>query len=280
MIGSAHGGVGLRHVKRAEVESLAMTMPPLTEQRRITAIVAEKMAAVERARVATEAQIKAAKALPAAYLRAEFESEEAQQWPRVRLTEVLLDVRNGIYKPDEFYGTGTRILKMFNIGRMDGTWSLSRIDKVRLGHEEERLYVLHPGDILMNRVNSRELVGKCAVVDYFAAGAVFESKNMRLRLNLAMAFPTYVAAFLNSAYGRQQIDQRVRQIVGQATINRSDLDSIEIPLPTVDEQARHASRLGSRFAMAADLNRRLDERLADMKALSPALLRGAFSGKL
>ncbi len=60
---------------------LSIPLPPLAEQRRIAAILAARMAAVERARAAAEAQLAAARTLPAAELRAVFESDEARAWP-------------------------------------------------------------------------------------------------------------------------------------------------------------------------------------------------------
>jgi hypothetical protein len=84
-------------------------------------------------------------------------------WRWVLMSEVIAETRNGLYKPDTFYGRGTPILKMFNIGRLDGTWNLETLDRLEVTEAEFQTYRLHAGDLLLNRVNSRELVGKCAV---------------------------------------------------------------------------------------------------------------------
>jgi len=55
-----------------------------------------------------------------------------------------------------------------------------------------------PGDILLNRVNTPELVGKCAVITNQIGKAVFESKNIRVRVDQQRALPDYVAAYINS----------------------------------------------------------------------------------
>ena len=80
--------IGQSAINSIKLFALERPLPPLPEQRRIAAILNEQMAAVERARTASEAQLAAAKALPAAYLRVVFESEEARGWPRRRLGEV------------------------------------------------------------------------------------------------------------------------------------------------------------------------------------------------
>jgi type I restriction enzyme S subunit len=90
----------LPRIRTEEVASVHIDLPPLAEQRRIAAILAEQMAAVERARAAAEAQVEAAEALSIAHLREAFGSEEAQTWPRRRIAEIA-SVNGGIQKsPD------------------------------------------------------------------------------------------------------------------------------------------------------------------------------------
>ena len=82
-------------LKQSTVEGISIPLPPLTEQERLTAILTEQMASVERARAAAETQLEAAKALPGAYLHAVFNSQEAQEWPRKRLGDVG-DIVSGV----------------------------------------------------------------------------------------------------------------------------------------------------------------------------------------
>lgn len=205
-------------------------------------------------------------------------ASKTRQWDQVPLGRLIIDTRNGLYKPDTFYGSGTPILKMFNIGRLDGTWNLERVDQLRLTKHEHDLFALSPGDLLVNRVNSRELVGKCAVVDNRTEGFVFESKNMRLRVDPEMVLPEWVAYWLNAIGGRDQFDAKMKQAIGQATINRGDLNSITIPLPPLAEQQRLAGRLREQLAAVADARTALQAQLAAVDRLPAALLREVFGG--
>jgi len=275
--------IGQSAVKADKLLTLDFPLPPLPEQRRIAGVLHEQMAAVEKARAAAQARLEAVKTLPAAFLRQVFPQPGQPLlpgWRWVRLGEVLQETRNGLYKPDTYYGTGTRILKMFNIGRLDGAWDLSRLDFIELTEKESAAYRLEEGDILFNRVNSNELVGKCAVVDSHTAGAVYESKNMRLRLDSAKACSHFAATFLNSSGGRNQIEKRLKQIVGQATVNRSDLDSLEIPLPPLAEQRRIAGVLRQQMAVVEMARTAAEEELQTINALPAALLRRAFNGEV
>ncbi len=274
------GTVGQQRVGTEFFATAKIPIPPLPEQRRIVSILDEHLTAVEQARAAVEAQLDAATGLRAAYLREVLDGRAAQGWPVVSLAELGLNTRNGTYKPDSFYGDGVPILKMFNIGRLDGTWLLQRVDRVRLTPREFETYRLRRGDILVNRVNSRELVGKCAVVDHRLEGAVFESKNMRLRLNPKRVLPSFVATWLNSEKGRQQILSRMRAIVGQATINRSDLQSIEISLPILRDQQLLMNKLEETISTVRSLARKLAAQLETVKGVPASLLRRAFSGMI
>lgn len=199
-------------------------------------------------------------------------------FPDATLGTLLADTRNGIYKHEKFYGRGVRILKMFNIGRLDGRWDLSRVDMVELSSDEAEAYRLREGDILFNRVNSRELVGKCAVVSADLDGCVFESKNMRLRFDLKKAYPRYIALLLNGELGRQQIQAKVRQIAGMATLNRADVESISLPTPSIADQRRIASALDAQLAAIEQARAATKRRVEAAEALEGAILREAFHG--
>jgi len=268
------GAVGQQRVPEAFVADLVLPVPPLAEQRRIVARLTEQLAAVERTCKAAEARVSAARECVPSYVRAFL--ERGKDWPRVRLADLIEHTRNGLYKPDEYYGDGNPILKMFNIGRLDGTWDLRRVDRIRVSEEELSAYRLVEGDILVNRVNSRELVGKCAVADSRVSGAVFESKNVRLRLLKAKASPVFVATVLNSPVGRDQFARSLKQIVGMATISRPDLDAVVLPLPPLAEQEAIAAYLTVLRSIAAKLAAGAEAELAAIEALPAAVLREAF----
>jgi type I restriction enzyme S subunit len=275
------GVTGARMPRANMRELLAVTVPvpPLREQQRIARTLREKFAELDRARRALADQLDAAEKLHAAHLRLVFHEHE-RRWPSFSLGELLSETRNGLYKPDSFYGRGVPIVKMYNIGRLNGCWDLSRLDRLELTAGEAELYALHKGDIVLNRVNSRELVGKCAVVDEATVGAVFESKNMRLRLDTDRADPYFVERFLNGYMGRSQIEGRIKQIAGMATLSRPDLDHFVIPLPSLVQQREIVAQQFDFLRQARMLRASLSDQLTALDRYPAALLRDAFAGRL
>lgn len=136
---------------------------------------------------------------------------------------------------------GAPVLRMPNL--QDGDWDLSDLKYTTLDEDKRASYRLEHGDMLFNRTNSKELVGKCAVFheagDWYFAGYL-----IRVRVEDQDDYlPEFLARFLNSDVGRVQIDQISRQIIGMANANAEEIKALLVPKPPPDVQA----------AMVADL---------------------------
>mgnify|MGYP000904893822 FL=1 len=108
-----------------------------------------------------------------------------------RLGDVAESMKNGMYKPASEYGDdGIPCLRMYNIDAGAIVWR--DIKRMRVSDAEREDYGLREGDLLVNRVNSRELVGKTAVIPFGLEPSVFESKNIRLRLKADKARAKFI----------------------------------------------------------------------------------------
>jgi type I restriction enzyme S subunit len=128
---------------------------------------------------------------------------------------------------------GTPVIRMNNI--IEGELNLSNLKYILLPEKNENALLLKKGDILFNRTNSKDLVGKCAVF-HESGNYVFASYLIRVRADKARAIPDYLSFVINSPIGRRQINALSRQIIGQANINSQELRSLQIPLPPLEIQ--------------------------------------------
>lgn len=128
---------------------------------------------------------------------------------------------------------GTPMLRMNNL--QDDGWDLRDVKFIVLTPEEVDRYRVEPGDLLFNRTNSKELVGKCAVFSE-PGDWVFASYLIRVRLRRDEVLPQFASDFLNSSTGRLQIDRLSRQIIGMTNINADELKQILLPLPPEPKQ--------------------------------------------
>jgi len=157
------------------------------------------------------------------------------KFPVVELRSIIDFVQYGTSEKANSVGNGVRIIRMNNI--VGGTLSLSKLKYVQLSEGDISRLLLEEGDILFNRTNSKELVGKCAVFEE-AGEFVFASYLIRLRVDRTRANPAFIAYALNSPIGRQQIDAISRQIIGQANVNSEELAGLRLPLPPLSVQDR------------------------------------------
>jgi type I restriction enzyme, S subunit len=148
---------------------------------------------------------------------------------------------------------GVPILRMSNLQAQG--WDFTDLKYVQITDEELTRWRLERGDIVFNRTNSKELVGKCEVFDREGTW-VFASYLMRLRVNREQAEPEFVAAFLNAPTGRLQIDRESRQIIGMSNINAEEIRTLRVPLPKPPKQRELLAALD---AARAARRRKLEE---------------------
>lgn len=106
---------------------------------------------------------------------------------------------------------------------------------IDLSHKALRTYRLERGDILFNRTNSRDLVGKIGIFD-LDGDYVFASYLVRLRANPEIARPEFLNLLLNTAGNQERIRRLATPGVSQSNINVESLKQFRVALPETDEQ--------------------------------------------
>lgn len=150
------------------------------------------------------------------------------RFPVVPISSFELILQYGCSERATEQPVGVRILRMNNL-QVEG-WDLREVKYIDLDDEQRGRWRLEPGDIVFNRTNSKELVGKCEVFEEEGEW-VFASYLMRLRVDRAQIDPAFLTAFLNTRAGRNQIDRESRQIIGMSNINAQEIRTLRVPLP-------------------------------------------------
>lgn len=171
---------------------------------------------------------------------------------------------------------GVPVLRMGNI--VDGALDFASLKFLPPEHEEFPKLLLSNGDLVFNRTNSAELVGKTAVYKGQREACSFASYLIRARL--IEASPDLVAAYINSLCGRAWVKSVVSQQVGQANVNGTKLKALAVPLPPLDEQAEIIERLEDGFSRISKASEWCHAELKRSAALRQSILKDAFSGKL
>lgn len=162
------------------------------------------------------------------------------------------------------------------MGNLKGDdWDFSSLKHIELSEKDLKTYEVLKGDLLFNRTNSKELVGKCGV--FREEGVwVFASYLIRVRVKENFLLPEFASFFLGSSIGRLQINCLSRQIIGMTNINAEEIKLIKVPIPPIEiqkqivekfEMAYQAKR--AKEAEAKELLAGIDAYLLDKLGIKP-----------
>lgn len=133
----------------------------------------------------------------------------------------------------------TAILRMNNIN--DGQIDLSNLAYVSPGADELAGYLAAKDDLLFNRTNSLELVGKTAIFDCPGGVYTYASYLVRFRIRASNADPHFVNYFFNLPASRKRLRNLATPGVSQCNINPTVLQKyFLVPVPPLPEQRRIA----------------------------------------
>jgi len=199
--------------------------------------------------------------------------ELPEGWVWATVEQVALMVEYGTSAKTNDNSSGIPVLRMGNI--VEGELKFDDLKYLPTQHEEFPKLLLEPGDILFNRTNSPELVGKAAVFLGSSRPHSFASYLIRVRL-IEGCLPTYLNAYINSVHGRAWIKTVVTQQVGQANVNGTKLQALPIPLPPLSEQQRIAAEVERHLSVLADTERQVERNLYQTHVTRASLLSKVF----
>lgn len=161
----------------------------------------------------------------------------------------------------------------------DGDLDFSNLKYLPVDHDEFPGLHLQDGDLLFNRTNSPELVGKTAVYRSQISPCSFASYLISVRFSGGY-ISELASAFINSAYGKRWIKSVVVQQVGQANVNGSKLSALAVPVPPFEEQQEVVAALHTQTSEIVDQLKSVEMSLKQSNAQRQNILRAAFAGQL
>ena len=153
-------------------------------------------------------------------------------WNIGKIRDIVKDVRYGSSRP-AVVGGKYPYLRMNNI-TYDGKLDLTDIKYIDVPESELDKCAVRKGDVLFNRTNSRELVGKTCVYTNNEI-MVLAGFIIRIRVN-ELVLPEFLSSFLNTDFSKQKLFNMCKTAIGQANINAQELQNIGIYLPPIKLQ--------------------------------------------
>lgn len=235
-------GATFKEISKSIVENIEIPLPSLEEQRKL----ADQFEQINQLISLRKMQIYKLDQLVKSRFVEMFGDPNfnPMAWPIEALGGLLsVEPQNGLYKPQSDYvqdGTGIPILRIdaFYDGKVA---NFSGLKRLICTNTEKNRYLLKENDIVINRVNSIEYLGKCAWITGIKEPTVFESNMMRFHVDESRIDPCYMTRLLCSDFIYNQILNRAKKAVNQASINQGDVQSFSILVPPIELQKRFAA---------------------------------------
>ena len=228
----------------------------------------------EKERLIKEGKIKKPKKSKAVCDKPHYPFELPKGWEWTTVGEISWDLVYGTSKKSSSNGE-IPVLRMGNINRC------GKIEWDNLVYTSDKdditKYSLQTNDLLFNRTNSSEWVGKTAIYKG-EKNAIYAGYIVRLRIIILDA--DYVNFVMNSSYYRDWCNDVKTDAVNQSNINAQKLSHFFIPIPPLNEQKRIVNELSSWLNIIETINNGKTELLLAIKQAKSKILDLAIHGKL
>lgn len=263
-------GTKMPRTHARSILSFEIAVPPLDEQRRIAEVLRSVDEAIAAAQQAAEQTQTVWHGLTETLIWNRLSNSPDVAQP---LGRALEGSDYGVNAPLGNEPTGYAVLRMGNL--QDGWIDPTDLKWGEIAEAEAQALALDVGDILFNRTNSRDLVGKVALVRE-PTDFLYASYIVRLRVNRSVADPYYLFAVMHSRRAQAQFKSIATPGVSQSNINPTNLKKQMIPLPPLAEQRDIAAQLQS----AETARRTAQEELVTLRQIKSDLMSDLLSGRV
>lgn len=267
-------GMAQPKLNQRALEKIKLPLPPLEEQYRIISILDASFEKIDALKKNAEENLKNAKALFQQVLAQELKTKEG--WVEKKLGEVCNNISYGTSLPSSENGI-YKYLRMNNI-TLDGTLDLNNLKYITVPDKELAKCMVEKGDLLFNRTNSHELVGKSCVFENDEK-MVIAGYIIRIRLNKEIA-PKFANYYINLQRRLGYLKPLIVGAVHQANISAKSIQTINFVYPTLEEQHRIVATLDTLSEKCRRLEQVAQQTIRECDALKQSILRQTFSGEL
>lgn len=267
-----------------KIEQLKIPLPPINEQQRIVNRIESLFAKLDRAKELIENTLAQFEQNKMAILHKAFTGEltakwrkenniDLSSWQEKTIDELCTSLKYGTSKKSNPEGSVV-VLRMGNLQNGEIDWSnlMYTDDK-----DDIEKYLLKKGDVLFNRTNSPELVGKTSIYrgEY---PAIYAGYLIKLDYGKDI-IGEYLNYMMNSTKAKHYCYTVKTDGVSQSNINAKKIGAFEIPVPTIEEQQEIVNILDNLLAKYNKI-KNLEQQLEKIELLKKAILAKAFRGEL
>lgn len=269
-------GTTRKRISRKNLEKINFNLPSLPEQNRIVTQIEELFSELDNAMETlrkTKQQLEVYRQAAIANSFPQMSEENT-----VRLDEIS-SISGGITKGRDLSGQDTIHLPYLRVANVqDGYLDLSTMKTIELKKSEIEKYMLLSGDVLYTEGGDRDKLGRGTVWNNEIPNCVHQNHIFKARLDFQRAIPKYVAYWSMTASARNYFYSKGKQSVNLASINKTVLSGLMLPLPSLDEQKAVISEIEMRLSVCNSIELTVDTALIQAEAMRQSILKQAFEG--
>lgn len=252
-LASILNGVNINNLKWSELSKFTIPVPPIETQSRIVSELDLLQSIIDK----QKAQLKELDNLAQAVFYDMFGDpvENEKGWEVKKLGDECTDMKYGTSRPSCENGKYS-YLRMCNISS-DGHLDLNNLKTIDVPDDEVEKCIVRYRDILFNRTNSIDLIGKTCMFD-LETPMIIAGYIIRVRLSEKLE-SRFVSCMFNMPSMKKLLRAMAKGAVNQANINSKELASIIIPIPPVILQHSFASKIESIEKQKAAINQSIAE---------------------
>jgi type I restriction enzyme, S subunit len=270
-------GTTVASIEMPRLYAFELPVPTFRDQQRILAVLEDHLSRLDAAVASIHTALRRADQLVVSSLAKQVAiGRERGYLSTVGEQAEIIQYGSGARCGAQESGADVPVLRMGNVKNGALVWE--SLKYLPAQHADFPKLLLKQGDLLFNRTNSAEHVGKSAVFESDRV-ASFASYLIRVRFGPRI-IPEWASMVINSPMGRQFVASVVSQQVGQANVNGTKLKSFPLPVPPLDEQRRRVADHSEVLDSVGRLRQTARSVADHAQVLRRSLLMAAFSGGL
>ncbi|WP_295093309.1 restriction endonuclease subunit S [Ruminococcus sp.] len=271
-------GTGTPHLNQELLKSFELYVPSLEEQHRIVTRIEELFSQLDSGVETLKKTKEQLKVYRQAILSEAFPTlSKANK----KLLYEIAEISGGITKGRKLSPNDSIELPYLRVANVqNGYLNLSQIKTIQLKKTEREKYLLKFGDVLYTEGGDRDKLGRGTVWKDEVANCVHQNHIFKARINNSLAIPEYIAYWSMAGTAREYFYKNGKQTVNLASINKTVLSNLPIPIVPLELQYKTIKEIESRLSVCDSIEKTIDTALQEAEALRQSILKQAFEGGL
>jgi len=268
------GSAGQKRVPAKYLAKCKIPVPSITEQEQIISRIEELFSQLDKGVETLQKTKQQLAVYRQAVISSAFPDIEAGEWKRL---DEISKIIGGISKGRNLEGHDTIELPYLRVANVqNGYLDLGEIKTIALKKTEKEKYLLQHGDVLYTEGGDRDKLGRGTVWKNEIEECVHQNHVFKARLDKTIALPEYVAYWSMSTFARNYFYAKAKQSVNLASINKSVLSALTLPIPSLEEQRHVVANIRERLSVCESIENTIDLALQQAEAMRQSILKQAF----